>query len=315
MNIIKAAGVIYRYTLRDEDNNITETHTALNDLDLEIEKGSFVCILGHNGSGKSSFARLINALNVPDEGTVIVSGMDTSDPDAVMKIRGSAGMVFQNPDNQIVANVVEEDIAFGPENLGVPSEEILRRVDEVTERLGLKLFRLKSPNRLSGGQKQRVAIAGILAMKPECIVLDEPTAMLDPSGRKYVLEAVHELNRREGITIVLITHNMEEAVDADRIIVFESGRVARDSEGRTLDGTPEELFSRPEELKAHALKVPVMTELANELKRAGLDIPEGILTRKELADSLADLREKQFDQKIKESDIRQQEAAATGETR
>lgn len=289
MNIIKAAGVVYKYTLRDEENKLLETHTALEELDLEIEKGSFVCILGHNGSGKSSFARLINALNVPDEGTVIVSGMNTSDPGEHLKIRGKAGMVFQNPDNQIVANVVEEDIAFGPENLGVPSDEILRRVREVTERLGLGMFRLKSPSRLSGGQKQRVAIAGIMAMKPECIVLDEPTAMLDPSGRKYVLEAVHELNRREGITIILITHNMEEAVDADRIIVFDRGKIAVDSCDRPLDGTPREIFSRPGELKAHSLKVPVITELADELRKAGLDIPGGILTRQELEECLTAL--------------------------
>ncbi len=290
MNIIEAAKVVYRYTLHDENNQIIETQTALSDLNLSIEKGSFVCILGHNGSGKSSFARLINALNLPDEGTVLVSGMDTKDPENTLNIRGRAGMVFQNPDNQIVANVVEEDIAFGPENMGVPTEEIIRRVDEVIAKLGIGTFRLKSPNRLSGGQKQRVAIAGIMAMKPECIVLDEPTAMLDPSGRSYVLDAVHELNRREGITIVLITHYMEETVRADRLIVLENGRVAKDSEGRLLDGTPRELFSRADELKAHSLTVPVITELACRLKQGGLELPDGILTRKELEEALKQLR-------------------------
>ncbi len=290
MNIIEAAKVVYRYTLHDEDNQIIETQTALSDLNLSIEKGSFVCVLGHNGSGKSSFARLINALNLPDEGTVLVSGLDTKDPENTLNIRGRAGMVFQNPDNQIVANVVEEDIAFGPENMGVPTEEIIRRVDEVIGKLGIGTFRLKSPNRLSGGQKQRVAIAGIMAMKPECIVLDEPTAMLDPSGRSYVLEAVHELNRREGITIVLITHYMEEAVRADRLIVLENGSVAKDSEGKLLDGSPRELFARADELKAHSLTVPVITELACRLKQEGLDLPDGILTRKELAEALKRLR-------------------------
>ncbi len=290
MNIIEAAKVVYRYTLHDENNQIIETQTALSDLNLSIEKGSFVCILGHNGSGKSSFARLINALNLPDEGTVLVSGMDTKDPENTLNIRGRAGMVFQNPDNQIVANVVEEDIAFGPENMGVPTEEIIRRVDEVIAKLGIGTFRLKSPNRLSGGQKQRVAIAGIMAMKPECIVLDEPTAMLDPSGRSYVLDAVHELNRREGITIVLITHYMEETVRADRLIVLENGRVAKDSAGRLLDGTPRELFSRADELKAHSLTVPVITELACRLKQGGLELPDGILTRKELEEALKQLR-------------------------
>lgn len=290
MNIIEAARVIYRYTVHDESNNIIESQTALSELNISIEQGSFVCVLGHNGSGKSTFAKLINALNLPDEGTVIVSGMDTKDPEYTLGIRKKAGMVFQNPDNQIVANVVEEDIAFGPENLGVPTDEIRDRVDSVIDRLGIQAFRAKSPNRLSGGQKQRVAIAGIMAMKPECIVLDEPTAMLDPAGREYVLEAVHSLNKKEGITIVLITHYMDEAVDADRLIVMEHGEIARDSKGRLLDGTPRELFSRPDELKAHSLALPVVTELADRLKKRGLKLPDGILTASELAVCLKELK-------------------------
>lgn len=290
MNIIEAAKVIYKYTVHDESDNVIESQTALSDLDLSIEKGTFVCILGHNGSGKSTFAKLINGLNLPDEGTVVVSGMDTRNEDKILSIRRKAGMVFQNPDNQIVANVVEEDVAFGPENLGMPQKEIAERVDDVLNRLELDAVRLKSPNRLSGGQKQRVAIAGIMAMKPECIVLDEPTAMLDPSGRRYVLEAVHDLNRREGITIVLITHYMEEAVDADRLIVMEHGEIARDSQGQPLDGTPRELFSKPEELKAHSLALPVVTELAYRLKERGLELPEGILTTEELITGLRELK-------------------------
>lgn len=290
MNIIEAAKVIYKYTVHDEADNVIETQTALSELDVSIEKGSFVCVLGHNGSGKSTFAKLINALNLPDEGTVIVSGMDTSEVQHTLDIRKRAGMVFQNPDNQIVANVVEEDVAFGPENLGVPTDEIRERVDSVIDRLGIAAFREKSPNRLSGGQKQRVAIAGIMAMKPECIILDEPTAMLDPAGRSYVLEAVHDLNRKEGITIVLITHYMEEAVGADRLIVMEHGEIARDGSGRPLDGTPRELFSRPEELKKHSLALPVVTELAYRLRKSGLDIPEGILTSDELVSCLKELK-------------------------
>ncbi len=290
MNIIEAARVIYKYTVHDEADNIIETQTALSELNVGIEKGSFVCVLGHNGSGKSTFAKLINALNLPDEGTVVVSGMNTRDSEHILDIRKQAGMVFQNPDNQIVANVVEEDVAFGPENLGVPTDEILQRVDNVIDRLEIGAVRTKSPNRLSGGQKQRVAIAGIMAMKPECIILDEPTAMLDPSGRSYVLEAVHDLNKKEGITIVLITHYMEEAVDADRLIVMEHGEIARDSEGRALDGTPKELFSRPEELKKHSLALPVVSELAYRLKQHGLDIPDGILSTQELIDRLKELK-------------------------
>ena len=286
MNIIKAAHIFYEYMVRDENDKVIETTKALNDLSLDIEEGSFVCLLGHNGCGKSTFAKLINALNLPKEGTLLVNGMDTADGSLTLKIRESAGMVFQNPDNQIISNIVEEDVAFGPENIGFPSEEIMERVDEAINAVGMQAFRNKSPNQLSGGQKQRVAIAGIMAMRPKCIIFDEPTAMLDPDGRKDVLEIAHRLNREENITIVHITHYMEEAVDADRIIVLENGSIAEDLEGRPMDGTPKDIFSKVEDLKALALTVPVITELAYELRKEGLPIREGILTRKELVDAL-----------------------------
>ena len=286
MNIIKASHISYDYVLRDENDNIVETTHALTDLDLEIEKGSFVCLLGHNGCGKSTFARLINALNLPKEGTLLVDGMDTSDVSLTLNIRETAGMVFQNPDNQIISNVVEEDVAFGPENIGVPQEEIIRRVDEAIDAVGMSAYRYKSPNQLSGGQKQRVAIAGIMAMRPKCIVFDEPTAMLDPDGRKDVLEIAHRLNREEGITVVLITHYMEEAVDADRIVVMEKGRIALDNDGHPMDGSPREIFSQVGDLKALALTVPVITELAYELRLEGIPVPEGVLTRNELVEAL-----------------------------
>ena len=293
MNIIKAAHVFYDYLMRDENDNITEMDTALEDFSLEIEEGSFVCILGHNGSGKSTFAKLLNAMNLPKEGTVLISGMDTRDESSLLDIRRTAGMVFQNPDNQIISNVVEEDVAFGPENLGVPTDEILRRVDDALNKLGLQAYRMKSPNQLSGGQKQRVAIAGIVAMRPKCIILDEPTAMLDPTGRRDVVEAVRELNEKEGITIVLITHYMEETVHADRVIVMERGKIAKDSQGREMDGTPREIFSRVEDLKRLALTVPVITDLAYELRQAGVPLPEGILTREELAEALVKIYSKE----------------------
>ena len=289
MNIIKAAQICFEYITRDENDNIIETTRALDNLDIEIEKGSFVALLGHNGCGKSTFARLINALNLPKSGTLLVDGMNTADGNLTLKIRETAGMVFQNPDNQIISNVVEEDVAFGPENLGVPQEEIVRRVDEAINAVGMSEYRYKSPNQLSGGQKQRVAIAGIMAMRPQCIVFDEPTAMLDPDGRKDVLEIAHRLNREEGITIVLITHYMEEAVNADRIIVMEKGRIALDKDGNKMDGTPREIFSRVDDLKGLALTVPVITELAYELRREGIPIPEGVLTRDELTAALKSL--------------------------
>ncbi|MDO4438639.1 MAG: energy-coupling factor transporter ATPase [Eubacteriales bacterium] len=274
MKMIKAAHIFFDYIRRDENDNIEEVNEALSDLNLEIEKGSFVCILGHNGSGKSTFAKLINGLQCPKDGTILVGGMDTQDESKLLKVRETAGMVFQNPDNQIIANVVEEDVGFGPENIGVPTDEIWKRVDASLKAVGMQAYRLKSPNRLSGGQKQRVAIAGVMAMKPECIILDEPTAMLDPNGRKEVLKTAHELNKREGITIVHITHYMEEAVEADRIIVMDKGRAV-------MDGTPREIFSRVDELKALKLCVPQITELSYELKKAGVNLPEGILTREE----------------------------------
>ena len=282
MKMIEASHVFYEYVQRDENDNIEEVSMALKDLNLSVDKGSFVCILGHNGSGKSTFAKLLNGLQLPKEGTVLISGMDTREDSSLLAIRKSCGMVFQNPDNQIIANVVEEDVAFGPENLGLQSDEIVRRVDEALEKVGMSAFRMKSPNMLSGGQKQRVAIAGVVAMKPECIVLDEPTAMLDPSGRRDVIRTVRELNKKEGITIVHITHYMEEAVYADRIVVMDDGKAV-------MDGTPREIFSRVEELKELSLSVPQATELAHELRKEGLPLPEGILTMEELLQYLVPL--------------------------
>lgn len=282
MNIIEAAHVFFDYVRRDENDHIEEISHALSDLNLSIEKGSFVCVLGHNGSGKSTFAKLINGLNLPKDGTVLVAGKDTADDTQLLAIRETAGMVFQNPDNQIIANVVEEDVGFGPENIGVPTEEIWRRVEASLRAVGMLPYRLKSPNRLSGGQKQRVAIAGVMAMKPECIVLDEPTAMLDPNGRKEVMRTVRELNRRDGITIVHITHYMEEAVDADRILVMDGGHIV-------MDGSPREIFSQVEKLRELSLCVPQVTELAFELKQAGMPLSDGILTREELVRELLPL--------------------------
>jgi energy-coupling factor transport system ATP-binding protein len=252
---------------------------AIDHLDLDIEQGSFVAILGHNGSGKSTFAKTLNGILLPTEGTVWISGMDTADDDRLLDVRKTVGMVFQNPDNQIIANVVEEDVGFGPENIGVPTEEIWKRVDESLKAVGMTAYRMKSPNRLSGGQKQRVAIAGVMAMRPKCIVLDEPTAMLDPNGRKDVIRTVSELNKAEHITVLLITHYMEEVIGADRVIVMDDGKMV-------MDGTPREIFSRVEELKALRLDVPQVTELAWELKKGGAKLPDGILTIDELMEAL-----------------------------
>lgn len=282
-DIIKAVKVNYDYVTRDENDNVESVTRALSSLDFSIEKGSFVCILGHNGSGKSTFARLLNGLNLPTEGEVFVTDLSTLIEANLLPIRKAAGMVFQNPDNQIIANVVEEDVGFGPENIGIPTEEILRRVDAALDAVSMNAFRDKSPNRLSGGQKQRVAIAGVMAMKPECIILDEPTAMLDPEGREDVLRTIHELNREEGITIVLITHYMEEAVDADRVIVMDHGE-------KVMDGTPKEIFSRVQELKKLSLTVPEMAELSYELRKSGVPLPEGILTREELVKELIKIK-------------------------
>ena len=279
MGIIKASKVVFEYIRRDEEGNVDSIQTAVDHVDLDVKEGDFVVILGHNGSGKSTLAKQLNALLVPSEGTLWVDGKDTKERKNVRDVRRKAGMVFQNPDNQIIASEVEEDVGFGPENLGVPTEEIWKRVGESLTSVGMLKFRRHSPNKLSGGQKQRVAIAGVMAMEPKCIVLDEPTAMLDPKGRKEVLSAVHELNRKKGITVILITHYMEEAVDGDYIYVMDEGKVV-------MEGLPKEIFSKVEELKRHRLDVPQATLLAYELKKAGLPLSEGILTRQELAEEL-----------------------------
>lgn len=282
MGIIKAAKLVYEYIRRDEEENIEEVNRAIDGMDVDITKGDFVAVLGHNGSGKSTFAKHINGLLLPTSGTVWVGDMDTKDEDHIWDVRKTAGMVFQNPDNQIIGNIVEEDVGFGPENIGVPTEEIWRRVEESLKAVGMTAYRLQSPNKLSGGQKQRVAIAGVMAMKPECIILDEPTAMLDPNGRKEVIKTVHELNRAEGITVLLITHYMEEAIDADRIIVMDGGTIV-------MDGKPVDIFSRVKELKSYGLDVPQVTELAYELKEAGMPLSDGILTREQLVRELSPL--------------------------
>lgn len=277
--MIKARKLAYEYIRRDEEGNVEGIIRALDGVDLDVKPGDFVAILGHNGSGKSTVAKEINAILEPTEGTLFVNGIDVSDSSKVWDVRQSAGMVFQNPDNQIVASVVEEDVAFGPENLGVPSAEIHERVDYALKRVDMEAFRNSSPNALSGGQKQRIAIAGILAMKPKCIVLDEPTAMLDPGGRKEVIRTLHELNKEEGITILLITHYMDEVKDADKVIVMDDGKIV-------MQGTPREIFSRVDEVKSHFLDVPQVTELAYELKKEGFNLPDGVLTNKEFVDAL-----------------------------
>jgi len=281
--MIKTRGLVHDFIRRDEDDNVESITTALDHVDLEVKEGQFIAILGHNGSGKSTLAKHINALLSATEGTIWVDGMDVSKEDNIIPVRKSAGMVFQNPDNQIIANIVEEDVAFGPENIGVPTEEIWERVEKSLDAVRMTKYRNHSPNKLSGGQKQRVAIAGVMAMEPKCIVFDEPTAMLDPNGRKDVLKAAHELNKTKGVTVLLITHYMEEVVDADYVYVMENGKII-------MDGTPREIFSRVEELKAHRLDVPQMTLLAHELRQAGLPIPKVILTREELVEALLDVK-------------------------
>lgn len=275
MGIIKTSKLIFDYIRRDEEENIEEVNRAIDDVSIEIKEGQFVAVLGHNGSGKSTFAKQLDAILLPTDGTVWIQGLDTSKEENLWEVRKKTGMVFQNPDNQIIGNVVEEDVGFGPENMGIPTDEIWKRVDESLEAVGMTAYRMKSPNKLSGGQKQRVAIAGVMAMRPQCIVLDEPTAMLDPNGRREVVKTVHELNRQEGITVVLITHHMEEVINADRVIVMDDGRVV-------MDGTPREIFSRVEELKSYRLDVPQVTELAYELQKNGVELPDGILTLNEL---------------------------------
>ena len=282
MGIVKAAKLVYEYIRRDEEENIEEVKRAIDWVDVDIKKGDFVAVLGHNGSGKSTLAKHVNGLLLPTEGTVWVGDMDTRDEEHIWDVRKTAGMVFQNPDNQIIGNIVEEDVGFGPENIGVPTEEIWKRVEASLKAVGMTAYRLQSPNKLSGGQKQRVAIAGVMAMKPECIILDEPTAMLDPNGRREVIRTIHELNRTEGITVLLITHYMEEAIEADRIIVMDDGRIV-------MDGQPREIFSRVKELKSHGLDVPQVTELAWELKEAGIPLADGILSREELVEQLVPL--------------------------
>ena len=283
MGIIKADKLVHEFIRRDEEGNVESITTALDQVDLDVKEGQFIAILGHNGSGKSTLAKHINALLSHTEGSLWVDGMDVQEEENVIPVRRTAGKVFQNPDNQIIASVVEEDVGFGPENIGVPTDEIWERVAHSLEAVGMTKYRKHSPNKLSGGQKQRVAIAGVVAMEPKCIVFDEPTAMLDPNGRKEVIATAHELNRKKGVTILLITHYMEEVVDADYIYVMEKGQIV-------MQGTPREIFSRVEELKEHRLDVPQVTLVADELRKAGLDIPAGILTREELVDAIMRLR-------------------------
>ena len=281
MNFIKARKLKFEYIQRDEEGNVDGVLTALDGVDLDVQPGEFVAILGHNGSGKSTLAKHLNMLLQAEEGTLWVDGKDAMDAANLWEIRQAAGMVFQNPDNQIVASVVEEDVAFGPENLGVPTGEIWRRVEKSLQSVGMSAYRSHSPNKLSGGQKQRVAIAGVMAMEPKCIVLDEPTAMLDPNGRKEVLAAVEALNREKNVTLILITHYMEEAIRADKVYIMDQGHVV-------MQGTPREIFSQVEKLKEYRLDVPQVTLLAHELRKEGLALPEGILTRRELAEALGE---------------------------
>lgn len=279
MGIIRTLKLGFDYLKYDDDGNVTDTQRAVNDVSIDIKPGEFVAVLGHNGSGKSTLAKHMNALLIPTEGTLWVDGVDTSTEPELWKIRQKSGMVFQNPDNQIIGTVVEEDVGFGPENMGVPTEDIWKRVEDSLKKVGMTAYRSHSPNKLSGGQKQRVAIAGVMAMHPQCIVLDEPTAMLDPNGRKEVLEAVRELNQKENVTVILITHYMEEVIHADRVFVMDSGNLV-------MEGTPREIFSQVDTLKKYRLDVPQVTLLAYELKNAGADIPDGILTTEELVNAL-----------------------------
>ena len=282
MKMIKTDKLVFEYAKRDEEGNILGKSRAIDEVSLDIEPGQFIAILGHNGSGTSTLAKHMNALLVPSDGTMWVDGMDTKEDDHLWDVRQSAGMVFQNPDNQIIGTVVEEDVGFGPENLGVPTEEIWQRVEDSLKAVGMIEYRHHSPNKLSGGQKQRVAIAGVMAMRPKCIVLDEPTAMLDPNGRKEVLRSVMELRKREHITVILITHYMEEVVDADHVFVMDHGHVV-------MQGTPREIFSQVDTLKHYRLDVPQVTILADELRKRGLDIPAGVLKKEELVEILCRL--------------------------
>ena len=274
MGIVKTKDLTFEYIRRDEEGNVEGITTAVDHVNIDLQAGQFIAVLGHNGSGKSTLAKHFNALVSPTEGTVWVDGKDTKEDDKILDIRQTAGMVFQNPDNQIICTLVEEEVGFGPENIGVPTDEIWQRVADSLQAVGMYSFRKASPNKLSGGQKQRVAIAGIVAMKPKCIILDEPTAMLDPSGRKEVISVLHELNEKENVTIILITHYMEEVIDADRVFVMDAGKIM-------MEGTPRQIFSNVEHLKELRLDVPQVTELAYELKKAGVPLPDGILTKEE----------------------------------
>ena len=283
MEMIQTEKLVYEYEKRDEEGNVIGTSRAIDEVDMEAKEGQFIAVLGHNGSGKSTLAKHLNAILVPTEGSVWVNGKNTSNPEELWDVRQSAGMVFQNPDNQIIGTVVEEDVGFGPENLGVPTEEIWQRVEESLKAVGMIEYRHHSPNKLSGGQKQRVAIAGVVAMEPKCIVMDEPTAMLDPGGRREVLKTVHKLRKQKNVTVILITHYMEEVVDADKIFVMDHGKVV-------MEGTPREIFSRVDELKSYRLDVPQVTILADELRKRGLDIPKGILKKEELVEAVERLK-------------------------
>lgn len=287
MGIVKAKNLTFEYIRRDEDGNVEGITKAVDNVSIDIKQGDFVAVLGHNGSGKSTFAKHLNALVMPTEGTVWVDSMDTREEENTLKVRQTAGMVFQNPDNQIVGTLVDEEVGFGPENIGVPTEEIWERVEKSLKAVGMYAFRNQSPNKLSGGQKQRVAIAGIVAMKPKCIVLDEPTAMLDPLGRKDVLHVLHELNRQENVTVILITHYMEEVIDIDKLYVMDDGKLV-------MSGTPREIFSQVEKLKKLRLDVPHVTELAYELQKEGVPLKNGILTSEEFTEELIRVRNEGF---------------------
>lgn len=282
MSIVKTNNLVFEYIKRDEDGNVEGINRAVDNVNIEVKQGQFIAIVGHNGSGKSTFARHINALLVPTEGTVYVAGKNTTNEDKVWEIRQTAGMIFQNPDNQIVGTVVEEDVGFGPENLGVPTDEIWERVDKALDAVGMAAYREYSPNKLSGGQKQRVAIAGVVAMRPQCIIMDEPTAMLDPRGRTEVLNTVLELNRSENVTVILITHYMNEVVNADKVFVMDRGRVV-------MEGTPREVFAQVEELERIRLDVPQATALTYRLSGAGIPVKRGVLTAEELVEEICRL--------------------------
>ena len=283
MDMVKTDKLVFEYEKRDEEGNVIGMHRAVDEVDLDVKEGQFIAILGHNGSGKSTLAKHINAILVPTGGTMWVDGKDTKKLEELWNVRQSAGMVFQNPDNQIIGTVVEEDVGFGPENLGVPTDEIWERVEDSLKSVGMIEYRHHSPNKLSGGQKQRVAIAGVVAMEPKCIVLDEPTAMLDPVGRKEVLKTVKKLRKKKNVTVILITHYMEEVIDADKIYVMDHGHVV-------MEGTPREIFAQVDRLKEYRLDVPQVTILADTLRKRGLDIPEGILRKEELVEAVCRLK-------------------------